>query len=48
MKIITWIQDTVQSIWNSVADLFKPTNDDYPATGVQPYSGDPNKDNEQY
>ena len=48
MKIFTWIQDAVQSIWSGVADLFQPTNDDYPATGVQPFSGDPNKDKEQY
>ena len=48
MKIFTWIQDTVQSIWNGVAGLFKPTDDDYPSTGVQPFSGDPNKDKEQY
>ncbi len=26
----------------AVAELFSPVHDDYPATGVQPYSGDPN------
>lgn len=48
MKIFTWIKDTVKSIWNGVARLFQPTNDDYPSTGVQPFSGDTNKDKEQY
>jgi predicted ribosomally synthesized peptide with nif11-like leader len=27
----------------AVLSLFGPTHDDYPATGVQPYSGDPNR-----
>lgn len=26
----------------SILNLFGPTHDDYPATGVQPYSGDSN------
>lgn len=46
MKISSWIKDTIQSIWNGVGNLFKPTNDDYPATGVQPFSGEPSQDNE--
>lgn len=41
MKIFQWLQDTVQSIWNDVSGLFKPTNDDYPKAGVQPFEGEP-------
>ncbi|MEO1404709.1 MAG: hypothetical protein AAFV72_26155 [Cyanobacteria bacterium J06635_1] len=26
----------------AVVELFSPEHDDYPATGVQPFSGDPN------
>lgn len=48
MKIFQWLQDTVQSIWNGVSRLFKPTDDDYPKTGVQPFSGDPRDDKEKY
>lgn len=41
MKIFEWLQKTVQSVWNDVANLFKPTDDDYPRTGVQPFEGEP-------
>jgi predicted ribosomally synthesized peptide with nif11-like leader len=27
----------------AVLQIFSPHNDDYPATGMQPFSGDPNK-----
>ena len=40
MKIFQWIQDTVQSILTGVARIFQPTDDDYPATGVQPFEGE--------
>ena len=33
--------------WNMLAEaaleIFSPDHDDYPATGVQPFSGDPNR-----
>lgn len=48
MKIITWMQDTFKYLVNGVSRLFKPTDDDYPKTGVQPFSGDTNQDKEQY
>lgn len=48
MKIFTWIQDMVKSIWNDVGNLFKPTNDDYPKSGVQPFEGDPYDDKQKY
>lgn len=41
MKIFQWVQNIVQSIWNDVSHLFKPTDDDYPKTGVQPFEGEP-------
>lgn len=41
MKIFTWMQDTVQYLLNGVSRLFEPTDDNYPKTGVQPFSGEP-------
>ena len=41
MKLLQWLQDMVQSVWNDVAALFRPTEDDYPKTGVQPFEGEP-------
>lgn len=29
---------------DAILELFGPTHDDYPATGVQPYSGEPGSD----
>lgn len=48
MKIFTWIQDIVQYLFDGVSRLFKPTDDDYPKTGVQPFSGDPGDDPNKY
>lgn len=48
MKISTWIQNTVQFVWDGVLRLFQPTDDDYPKTGVQPFSGDPCDDPKKY
>ena len=44
MKIFIWIQDTAQYLWDGVSRLFKPTDDDYPKSGVQPFSGDSSED----
>ncbi len=44
MKIFIWIQDTTQYLWDGVSRLFKPTDDDYPKSGVQPFSGDSGED----
>ena len=41
MKILQWIQDTVKYLWNGVAKLFAPSEDNYPKTGVQPFEGEP-------
>lgn len=35
-KLITGLQ----AIWEGVARIFSPTDDDYPKTGVQPFDGD--------
>ncbi len=48
MKIFTWMQNTFQYLVTGVVKLFKPTNDDYPKTGVQPFTGDPNSSREEY
>ncbi|MEO1006670.1 MAG: isochorismate synthase [Cyanobacteria bacterium J06638_38] len=48
MKIITWMQSIVKYLFNGVSRLFKPTDDDYPKTGVQPFSGDPSDESEEY
>jgi hypothetical protein len=55
MSISEKIQQTVKKISQSflamfdfvaapVLRIFKPTEHTYPGTGVQPYEGDPNKD----
>jgi hypothetical protein len=41
MKIFRWMQDIVQFLLNGVSRLFEPTDDNYPQTGVQPFSGEP-------
>ena len=48
MKIFTWMQSTVQYLWDGVSRLFKPTDDDYPKTGVQTFSGEPGDDSQKY
>ena len=48
MKIFTWMQDIVQFVWDGASRLFKPTDDDYPKSGVQPYSGVPCRNYRQY
>ncbi len=40
MKIFLWLKNIVQPILTGVARIFQPTDDDYPATGVQPFEGE--------
>lgn len=40
MKILEMLQDAVQYISEGVGRIFGPSDDQYPATGVQPYEGD--------
>ncbi len=44
MKLFDLMAKFAQSVIESVAHLFKPSKDDYPATGVQPFTGDPSEE----
>jgi hypothetical protein len=44
MKLFNALAEFIQSVIESVARLFKPSQDNYPATGVQPYTGDPSEE----
>ena len=46
MKIFTWLKNTVGYLFNGVSRLFEPTDDDYPKTGVQPFSGEPSNNDQ--
>jgi hypothetical protein len=48
MKLFRWVRDSVQSVWNGVSRLFKPTDDNYPKSGVQPFEGEPHDDRQEY
>lgn len=48
MKIFKWLRDLVQSVGKGVFNLFRPTEDDYPKSGVQPFEGEPRDDKEIY
>lgn len=41
MSIFKWLQDAIGSFSRAVVRIFSPNDDHYPATGAQPYSGDP-------
>jgi hypothetical protein len=41
MSITTWLQESLGSFSRAVARIFSPNDDHYPATGAQPYDGDP-------
>jgi hypothetical protein len=47
-EIIQAITEVPQKVINYISDavsrIFGPRDDDYPATGVQPFEGDPPKD----
>lgn len=38
-------QKLVSYITTAATRIFSPNDDDYPATGVQPFEGEPNKEN---
>ncbi len=44
MKLMKSMADVVQYLSDAIARIFGPNRDDYPATGVQPFTGD--SDNE--
>lgn len=43
MKISNIFDEVVHFLSGAVARIFGPTDDEYPATGVQPFDGDPPK-----
>jgi nucleoid-associated protein YgaU len=42
--ILEMPQKVVRNITTGVARIFSPNDDDYPATGVQPFEGEPNEE----
>ncbi|MBD1861632.1 MULTISPECIES: hypothetical protein [Trichocoleus] len=40
MKLRAVFNDLIQFIFGAVNRIFSPTDDEYPATGVQPFEGD--------
>lgn len=40
MKLFQVFQDTVQYLVEAATRLFSPSDDQYPAIGVQPFDGD--------
>lgn len=43
MGISRMIGSTIQYISEAVRRIFGPTDDEYPAIGVQPFAGEPDK-----
>lgn len=39
--LLNAIQETAQYILEAVIPIFSPTDDRYPATGLQPFTGEP-------
>ncbi len=40
MKLRRTFNDLIQFVFAAVNRIFSPTDDEYPATGVQPFEGD--------
>ena len=47
MKFFQGLQNIVQYLANGVSQLFKPSDDDYPEIGVQPFEGESYDEKEQ-
>jgi hypothetical protein len=41
------LRDMVEYLSDAIAKIFTPSKDDFPATGAQPYKGDPASENSQ-
>jgi hypothetical protein len=41
MNVLNLVRDAFQYVSEAVVRIFKPANDDYPETGVQPFEGEP-------
>lgn len=40
MSIFKWLQAALQYIGEGVVRIFRPSDDEYPNIGVQPFAGD--------
>ncbi len=40
-KMLEMLQNTVKYFSEAIARIFSPNRDDFPASGVQPFTGDP-------
>lgn len=41
MKLTKMLSDVTRYLSDAISRIFSPSRDDYPPTGVQPYTGDP-------
>lgn len=44
MKIFSQLRQMFQYLWGGTSRLFRPSDDEYPKSGVQPFSGEPFED----
>lgn len=47
-SIIAPLAGVIDSIYSSATRTFRPSDDNYPESGVQPYEGDPPEKNKRY
>lgn len=40
MSIFKWLQEIIQYFAEGVVRIFRPSDDEYPEIGVQPFEGD--------
>jgi hypothetical protein len=40
MKVMKWLQEMIRFVSEAANRVFSPSDDEYPESGVQPYSGD--------
>ena len=43
--LVKKFMDTVEYLSDAIAKIFTPSKDDFPASGEQPYKGDPASEN---
>lgn len=48
MRLVKQVQEATRYVWEGVKRIFSPRDDEYPETGVQPFTGDPYKDKGQH
>ena len=41
MNILNIVRDAIQYVSEAAGRIFRPADDNYPETGVQPYDGEP-------